>query len=117
MKHFIKRQKQMSERLNTLALLYRYSTLRFADNIQSQSINGKQSYTYSSFRTRCDAISEMLENQGIGFGDRVAILSGNNPNWGIAFFAATAYCGRHSEEGWDFSESEEQNSTYLRKNS
>lgn len=91
MKHFIKRQKQMSERLNTLALLYRYSTLRFADNIQSQSINGKQSYTYSSFRTRCDAISEMLENQGIGFGDRVAILSGNNPNWGIAFFAATAF--------------------------
>lgn len=91
MKHFIKRQNQMSERMNTLALLYRYSTLRFADNIQSQSINGRPSYTYSSFRTRCDAISEMLENQGIGFGDRVAILSGNKPNWGIAFFAATAF--------------------------
>lgn len=44
-------------------------------------------YTYSQFYQRVEAVVAMLEQQGIKQGDRVAILSLNCPNWGIAYFA------------------------------
>ncbi len=46
--------------------------------------------TYGQFKTAVLNVQHMLNERGIAKGDRVAILSQNMPNWGIAFFAITA---------------------------
>ncbi|MCP4604590.1 MAG: long-chain fatty acid--CoA ligase, partial [Proteobacteria bacterium] len=45
--------------------------------------------TYAQFGRQVQELSEILHNQGIIAGDRVAILSENKPNWSIAYFAIT----------------------------
>ncbi|OQY27200.1 MAG: long-chain fatty acid--CoA ligase [Candidatus Cloacimonetes bacterium 4572_55] len=46
--------------------------------------------TYKFLGEQVQEISDFLHNQGIGAGDRVAILSENQPNWGAAYFAIAA---------------------------
>ncbi len=45
--------------------------------------------TYAEFSEQITGISDLLRKHGIAAGDRVALLSENRPNWGIAFFAIT----------------------------
>jgi long-chain acyl-CoA synthetase len=45
--------------------------------------------TYSELKKEADALTHLLHEQGMVAGDRVAILSENMPNWGIAYFAVT----------------------------
>ncbi len=45
--------------------------------------------TYHDFYERVLAVTAMLENMGVKPGDKVAILSANMPNWGVAYFAIT----------------------------
>lgn len=54
------------------------------------SMTGGASITYAQLLQRTESLSASLHEQGIVSGDRVAILSENMPNWGIAFFAVTA---------------------------
>jgi len=77
--------------IDTLSKLYHYSTKLYAKNKQSQIVGGGMGYTYYEFKRRTDGISKILSCYGIGAGDCVAILSQNMPNWGIAFFATTAF--------------------------
>ncbi len=76
---------------NTLAALYRESTAKFSNLVMGKTADGSFSHTYGAFRQSCDALSDQLSVQGIGAGDKVAILSAGHPNWAVAFFAATAY--------------------------
>jgi long-chain acyl-CoA synthetase len=46
-------------------------------------------FTYAELKKEVDTLSHLLRGQGVGAGDRVAILSENMPNWGIAYFAVT----------------------------
>jgi long-chain acyl-CoA synthetase len=46
--------------------------------------------TYRELHQQSGALSRFLAMQGIGFGDRVAILGENMTNWGVAYFAITA---------------------------
>jgi long-chain acyl-CoA synthetase len=48
-----------------------------------------ESFTYEMLQERVNLLSAALNAQGILAGDRVAILSENKPQWGIAFFAIT----------------------------
>jgi long-chain acyl-CoA synthetase len=48
--------------------------------------------THASFRRAVLALGADLQRQGIGKGDRVAIIMRNLPEWPVAFFAA-ALCG------------------------
>ena len=75
----------------TLRELLENSTLRYAKRRFSCFVDGSQAYTYSTFKDSCDLQSQRLSRFGISAGDRVAILSGNMPNWTVAFFAATAF--------------------------
>lgn len=50
---------------------------------------GQNEITYSEFYNKVQFISNFLREQGIVSGDKVAILSENSPNWGIAYFAIT----------------------------
>lgn len=45
--------------------------------------------TYSELNHQVEELIEFMYSQGIAKGDRVAILSENMPNWGIAYFAIT----------------------------
>lgn len=45
--------------------------------------------TYHDFYERVLAVTAMLEKVGVEPGQKVAILSSNSPNWGVAYFAIT----------------------------
>ncbi|MEF2144419.1 MAG: AMP-binding protein [Desulfovibrionaceae bacterium] len=45
--------------------------------------------TYGEFAEQVRALSGLLDERGIRPGDRVALLSHNMPNWGVAYFAIT----------------------------
>ena len=53
------------------------------------SLLGEEAYTYEEVDRSVRALIRMLEHLRIHPGDRVAILSNNMPNWGIAYFAIT----------------------------
>ena len=93
MKHYNRKAFDRLQRMDTLASVYRYSTKIFGDRLQSFSISGGTYFTYKSFRKACGNLSEILDGYGIGYGDKVAILSENSPNWTLAFFC-TAVFGR-----------------------
>jgi len=46
--------------------------------------------TYREFKQKLDEVVKFLKSSGITVGDKVAILSENQPNWGIAYFAITS---------------------------
>ncbi|HEX7571921.1 MAG TPA: AMP-binding protein, partial [Bacteroidota bacterium] len=72
----------------TLRSILRQSTRRFKDRIAFSTVDG-DSILYGRFGERVEELSHFLHDRGIIPGDRVAILSENKPNWGIAFFAVT----------------------------
>ena len=90
-----KRMQGMRENyVDTLARLYEYATTAYAKKQYTQWYNTKEGgYTYHEFKQKCDGISKILTQYGIGSGDKVAILSQSMPNWSIAFYA-TAPFGR-----------------------
>ena len=75
----------------TLRKVFDYATVKYADKVAYQFVDGGQQYTYADFRTKVERLSQRLSRFGIKHGDRVAILSQNMPNWVVAFFSATAY--------------------------
>ena len=75
------------EKLTLKSLLQR-SVDRFGDRPALGPVDGEP-MTYAEFGRKIREISEFLAEQGIVAGDRVAILSENQPNWGIAYFAIT----------------------------
>ncbi len=70
----------------TIPELLRNSVENFADN-NSLVFAGEQKYTYSQMGADVEKVASLLSLLGIEKGDKVAILSTNMPNWGIAFFA------------------------------
>lgn len=44
---------------------------------------------YKEFKVKVDEVIRFLKLEGVIAGDRVSILSENQPNWGIAYFAIT----------------------------
>ena len=90
-----KRMKRMRENyVDTLAKLYEYATTAYAKKQYTQWYNTKEGgYTYHEFKQKCDGISKILTQYGIGSGDKVAILAQSMPNWSVAFYS-TAPFGR-----------------------
>jgi len=50
---------------------------------------GEEPVSYDVAGKRINALSALLEKKGIRPGDKVALLSTNMPNWGIAYFSIT----------------------------
>jgi len=48
---------------------------------------GEKNYTYKQMGEDVKRVAALLKESGVSEGDKVAILSTNMPNWGIAFFA------------------------------
>ncbi|NOY60788.1 MAG: long-chain fatty acid--CoA ligase, partial [Calditrichaeota bacterium] len=75
------------ERL-TLKCLLRRSVEKFPHRPALSRVDGPP-MTYEEFDQKVQALSQFMHKQGIVAGDRVAILSENKPNWGVAYFAIT----------------------------
>jgi long-chain acyl-CoA synthetase len=45
--------------------------------------------SYKELKSKVETVAAFLKSEGIIAGDKVAILSENQPNWGIAYFAIT----------------------------
>ena len=85
--------KRMREKyVDTLAKLYEYATTVYSKNQYTQWYNTKEGgYTYHDFKMKCDSISKLLTQYGIGAGDKVAILSQSMPNWSVAYFSTVVF--------------------------
>lgn len=64
------------------------SAARYPDS-PALSWVGAAPVTYTELYESAKALSLWLEEQGVGFGDAVAILSENCPHWGMVYFAVT----------------------------
>lgn len=72
----------------TLSSLFYNSVEKFADKT-SIVYAGEENYTYKQMGEDVELLAELLVELGIKKGDKVAILSTNMPNWGLAFFAVS----------------------------
>ena len=90
---FYKRIQRMREKyVDTIAKLYEYATTVYAKNQYTQWYDTKEGgYTYHTFKGKCDSLSKLLTQYGIGAGDKVAILSQSMPNWSVAFFSIVPF--------------------------
>jgi long-chain acyl-CoA synthetase len=64
-------------------------TLRKFGKSNAYAFVGETPITYESADKQIKSVTAFLEINGIKPGDKVAILSTNMPNWGIAYFAIT----------------------------
>jgi len=80
----------MTTNLSTLTLnaLLKNSAQTYPTHIALGEVDGV-TINYSALQDKVHVVSELLSNQGIIAGDRVALLSENKPQWGIAYFAIT----------------------------
>ena len=93
MKQIYKRMQKMREKyVDTLAKLYDYSTTVYSKKHYTQWYDTKEGgYTYGTFKSKCDTLSKLMTQYGIGAGDKVAIFSQSMPNWSVAFFATVSF--------------------------
>ena len=70
----------------TFQALLTNSVNRYGDRVALSTVDGI-SLTYSQFAEKIKRVSGLLHALGVGPGDRVAILSENKVNWGVAYFA------------------------------
>ena len=73
----------------TLPSLLERSIQLYGNNNSLSYVNDNP-LTYKELQKEVNKIKELLIDQGIRKGDKVAILSRNMPNWGISFFAITS---------------------------
>lgn len=72
----------------TLHAVLERAAEKFADSASVGFFNAKK-LTFKEFKNRVETIKIFLKDEGIISGDKVAILSENQPNWAIAYFAIT----------------------------
>ncbi|SHI75962.1 long-chain acyl-CoA synthetase [Tangfeifania diversioriginum] len=70
----------------TIPAMLQESVSKFADKI-SLVYAGESKYTYQELGEDVKRVAALLKKHGVQPGDKVAILSPNMPNWGIAFFS------------------------------
>ena len=70
----------------TLPSLIRESVSKYADKTSLVFV-GEKNYTYEQMGNDIELLADLLAELGVSKGDKVAILSTNMPNWGVAFFA------------------------------
>ena len=72
--------------LDTLYDIFQNSIKNYADRT-AYTLWGGEELTYGDVAQRVSSLQERLLAAGLNAGDKVALLSGSMPNWGIAYFA------------------------------
>ena len=70
----------------TISALFNESVKNYS-NEKSLVFVGEENYTYQQLGNDAKLVATLLSELGVVKGDKVAILSTNMPNWGVAFFA------------------------------
>jgi long-chain acyl-CoA synthetase len=78
---------EMSTRL-TFPAMFNETLRKFGKN-NAYAFAGEEPLSYERVDNDIKALTAFLEKIGIRPGDKVAILSNNMPNWGVAFFSIT----------------------------
>jgi long-chain acyl-CoA synthetase len=65
------------------------ATLKRFPDYPALAFAGETPLTYTEVNQQILALEVLLESLGVVRGDKVAILSSNMPNWGMAYFAIT----------------------------
>ncbi len=73
----------------TIPSLINESIRKFPDRTSIVFV-GEENYTYKQMGEDIGKLSGLLRGLGVSKGDKVAILSTNMPNWGVAFFAISS---------------------------
>lgn len=73
-------------KINTLGDLIKNSSIQFS-NQPALGFTGEKMMTYSEVYSKVNSIIKFLDDCGVTKNDRVAILSLNQPDWGVAYFA------------------------------
>ncbi len=73
----------------TLAALLERSVGTFADRMALRTLDDEVALTYGDVDLHVKTLQKALAEQGIGFGDKVALISENMPYWGIVYLAVT----------------------------
>ncbi|MGE4585934.1 MAG: AMP-binding protein [Mangrovibacterium sp.] len=76
----------------TLPVMLQESFKRFGDR-KSLVFAGEEDLSYRGLKEEVESLGKRLRAMGIRRGTRVAILSQNMPNWGIAYFSIAAVGG------------------------
>lgn len=76
------------ERL-TIPKILSESCEKYKNEIALSYVNGDP-ITYEEMCKRVNELADFLRSKGISKGDKVAILSENQPNWGISYFATVS---------------------------
>jgi long-chain acyl-CoA synthetase len=72
----------------TIREVLQQSAVEFADRPALSSVDGPF-LSYAALHTNVRTVTHLLRDRGVITGDRVALLSENRSQWGIAFFAIT----------------------------
>ncbi|HPA87996.1 MAG TPA: AMP-binding protein [Bacteroidales bacterium] len=72
----------------TFPAIFNETAKRFGKN-NAFAFVGEKPKTYEEVRKEVNALTAFLEKLGIKPGDKVSILSSNQPNWGSAYFSIT----------------------------
>lgn len=76
----------------TLPCMLETSSRLFANRPAIGNV-GEDPFTYSELYLAATSLGQWLSEQGLGFGDRVAIVAENCPQWAVAYFAITCMGG------------------------
>jgi long-chain acyl-CoA synthetase len=80
----------MEENISTLTIPALFDkTLRKFGKSGAYAFAGEEPITFENAAAQISALTAFLQKNGIGYGDKVAILSVNMPNWAIAYFSIT----------------------------
>ncbi|MDO5496890.1 MAG: AMP-binding protein [Alistipes sp.] len=75
-------------RFNTIYEILRHSVEKFPKKVASAMFGGEE-VTFSDVWARVEDVQAQLMSAGLNPGDKVVLLSGSMPNWGVCYFAAT----------------------------
>lgn len=81
--------REMELKKKTLLCVLNTSAEHYADR-PSVSFLDSQKYSYREFKQKVEETAKFLKSEGIIVGDKVSILSENQPNWAIVYFAITS---------------------------
>ena len=70
----------------TIPSLINESVKKYSDKTSLVFV-GEEIYTYQQMGEDINQLADRLIELGVTKGDKIALLSGNMPNWGVAFFA------------------------------
>ena len=80
--------KELHVEYKTLREIFDHSVVKYAANKSFSQIKGV-SYTFAELGAKIRQLAVLLSSCGVAKGDKIVLFSGSQPNWPVAYLAAT----------------------------